>query len=235
MLLSLVLLHSSSIRQSCKLTKSILVSTQQTRLLSAITRGTRAHDGRLGKDARSTVGVGTILGVNGRESNGILVILSQVEMSREPSLDATVFTDQFNVFTALSFVGMVEPAASINNVVFLQDTQSRSIGRRVRKDKELPAIFGRMVLDYLFKPSQLFRVDCNFVGSVPGRTENGRRQTNKQRLVGNLTLELRSRLSVHTKEHFQVAFISVKFINTFQVCVTDNEARNRGLEKTPRA
>ena len=67
--------------------ESILVTTDKTRLLTSITRSSSAHDGGLGKDAGSTVGVRSILGVDGGEGNTVLVVLSQVEMSREPGLE----------------------------------------------------------------------------------------------------------------------------------------------------
>jgi hypothetical protein len=66
--------------------KAILVSTDESRLLAAIARGSTAHDGCLGKDTRSTVGVGSELGVYGGEGNGVLVVLAKMEMSREPGL-----------------------------------------------------------------------------------------------------------------------------------------------------
>jgi hypothetical protein len=51
-----------------------------------------------------------------------------MEMSREPSLDATVFPHQLDKLLALLLVGMVEPTASVDHVIFLQDAQSRSVG-----------------------------------------------------------------------------------------------------------
>ena len=115
--------------------ETVLVTTEQTRLLAAVARRLAPHDRGLGKDTGSTVGVGSVFGVNGGEGNGVLVILSQVEVTREPGLDATVFADQFNVLTAGIFVGMVQPAATVDDVVFLQDTQTRTIGRSMGKDK----------------------------------------------------------------------------------------------------
>jgi hypothetical protein len=47
--------------------ESILVSADETGLLTTVAGGSRAHDGGLGKDAGSSVGVGAIFGVNGRE------------------------------------------------------------------------------------------------------------------------------------------------------------------------
>lgn len=47
--------------------ESILVSANETRLLTSIAGGARAHYGSLCKDAGTAVGVGTVLGINGRE------------------------------------------------------------------------------------------------------------------------------------------------------------------------
>mmetsp|Transcript_23751 Transcript_23751/g.49323 ORF Transcript_23751/g.49323 Transcript_23751/m.49323 type:complete len:343 (+) Transcript_23751:86-1114(+) len=61
--------------------ESILVTTEQSRLTASITRSSSTNDRRLNKDATSTVGVRTFLGVNGGEGDTVLVILSQMEMS----------------------------------------------------------------------------------------------------------------------------------------------------------
>ena len=45
--------------------ESILVTANETRLLTSITGGAGTHYGGLGKDARAAVGVGSILGIDG--------------------------------------------------------------------------------------------------------------------------------------------------------------------------
>mmetsp|Transcript_27947 Transcript_27947/g.80755 ORF Transcript_27947/g.80755 Transcript_27947/m.80755 type:complete len:307 (-) Transcript_27947:54-974(-) len=47
--------------------ESLLVASDHAGLLPTVARGTGAHDGGLNKDARATVGVGTILGVDGAD------------------------------------------------------------------------------------------------------------------------------------------------------------------------
>lgn len=141
-----------------------------------------------------------------------------MEVTREPGLDATVFPDQFNEFTAFGFVGVVQPAASIDDVIFLQNTQSRSIGWGMGKDKQLPSVVGRMVLDDLFEPGQLLGINGHFVGSVLGVTKDGGGQTDQECLVGNLSHELRCRFVVYAQKHFQIGGIGGKFINTLEVC-----------------
>ena len=47
--------------------ESILVAANETRLLTSITGGAGTHYGGLGKDARAAVGVGSILGIDGRK------------------------------------------------------------------------------------------------------------------------------------------------------------------------
>jgi hypothetical protein len=47
--------------------KAVLVATDETRLLASVPRGASAHDGRLGEDAGSAVGVWPVLGIDGGE------------------------------------------------------------------------------------------------------------------------------------------------------------------------
>ena len=103
------------------------------------------HDGGLNKDAGTTVGVGTLLGIDGGEGDGILVVLSEVEVSGEPTLDATVFPNELNELAAFGIVGMVEPAATVDDVILLKDAETGSIRRGVSEDEDLPSIVGGMV------------------------------------------------------------------------------------------
>lgn len=146
-----------------------------------------------------------------------MVILSKMEMTREPGLDAAMFSDKLNEFTTLRFIGMVEPAASINDMVFLQDTKSRSIRGGMGKYKNLPSVFGRVSLDNILKPVNLFLINSNFVRCVLGFAENGRCHTDQESLVGNLTNKVRSRLSMSIEEEFEVGFIRVEFINSLKI------------------
>ena len=125
--------------------EAILVSPEQTRLLPTVSRRTTSHHRCLGEYTRATVGIWAFTGINGGKSNGIMIVLAEMEMSAEPTLDAAMLTDQLNELAAILLVGMVEPAASVDNMILLQDTQSRSIGWGVRKDKYLPALIGRML------------------------------------------------------------------------------------------
>lgn len=124
--------------------ESVLVTADETGLLTSVPGGSGTHDGGLGEDARATVGVGSILGVNGGElneilantklmastapwgglnvfiqrkthSDRILVVLSKVEVSTEPGLDGTVLTDKLDELLALLVVRVVEPAASVDD------------------------------------------------------------------------------------------------------------------------
>mmetsp|Transcript_52249 Transcript_52249/g.52642 ORF Transcript_52249/g.52642 Transcript_52249/m.52642 type:complete len:107 (-) Transcript_52249:532-852(-) len=97
----------------------ILVPPYQTGLLPPIAGGSPAHDAGLHKDAATAVGVGSVLGIDRGEGDAILIILPQMEMSREPRLDAAMLSHQFDEFAALLIVGMVEPAASVHHVILL--------------------------------------------------------------------------------------------------------------------
>jgi hypothetical protein len=155
------------------------VTANKTRLLAGITRSASAHDRGLGKYTTSTVGVGTVLRVYGREGDGILVILSQVEVTRKPCLDATVFTDDFYELAALLIVGMVEPAATVDDVVLLQDTKTAAVRGSMGEHKDSPTLVGGVCLDSIFKPLELFLVNRHFVRSVLRRAENCGSETYK--------------------------------------------------------
>mmetsp|Transcript_22557 Transcript_22557/g.40133 ORF Transcript_22557/g.40133 Transcript_22557/m.40133 type:complete len:208 (-) Transcript_22557:665-1288(-) len=151
--------------------ESVLVSADEAGLLSAVAGGAGAHDGGLGEDAGAAVGVGTFQGVDGRESDTILVILAQMEMSREPCLNTTMLPNQLNKLLTLLLITMIQPTTSIDDMILLQDPQSTSIRRSVRKDENLPSLIGRMRLDQIFEPINLFLIDCHLVRSVNGIPE----------------------------------------------------------------
>ena len=99
--------------------KAVLVAPQESGLLSTIAGGPTPHDARLDKDATATVGIGTFRRINCGKSNTILIVLSEMKVSTEPSLDAAMFPDEFDELAALDFVTVIEPAATVNDVIFL--------------------------------------------------------------------------------------------------------------------
>ena len=66
-----------------------------------------------------------------------------MEVAREPSLDAAVFPDKLDELAALLVVGVVEPAAAVDDVVLLEDAEAGAVWRSVRENEDLPAIIGR--------------------------------------------------------------------------------------------
>lgn len=68
-----------------------------------------------------------------------------MEMTAEPTLDAAILTDQLDELATILLVGMVEPATSVDDMIFLQNPQTRSIGRCMRKNKYLPPLVGGML------------------------------------------------------------------------------------------
>ena len=153
-----------------------------------------------------------------------------MEVTREPSLDASVFTDKFNELSALGFIGMVQPAASIDNMVLLQHTKTTSIRRGMGEDKDLPAIISRVVLDNLLKPVNLVLVNSDLMGGVLDITENSGSHTYQKGLFRNFTVELRSWLSMSFQEHLKVSLISVKLINTLQICGLPVKQKQREID-----
>ena len=54
-----------------------------------------------------------------RKGDSHLVILAEVEVAREPGLDATVLTDELDKFACGGATAMVQPAAAVDYVVLL--------------------------------------------------------------------------------------------------------------------
>jgi hypothetical protein len=74
-----------------------------------------------------------------------------------------------------------------------------------------------MRFDDVFEPVDLLLVDGNFVRGVFGITEDSGSHTNQKSLFCNLSDELRGWLSVRIEEQFEVAFISVEFVDAFKI------------------
>lgn len=147
-----------------------------------------------------------------------MIILAQMKVSREPGLDAAVLAHEFNKLAALFIVGMVEPAAAIDDVIFLQDAETTSIGRSVGKDKDAPSVRGGMGLESFFKPVELRLVNGHLVRGVPGVAKDRGSETNEQGFFGNEAAKLGRRLAVHAQEHFQIALVRVELINALEIC-----------------
>mmetsp|Transcript_6268 Transcript_6268/g.9229 ORF Transcript_6268/g.9229 Transcript_6268/m.9229 type:complete len:307 (-) Transcript_6268:225-1145(-) len=203
--------------------ESVLVSSNETGLLTTVTGRSRSHNGGLDKDATSTVGVGTDFGVKRGEGNGVLIILTQVKVTREPCLDATVFTDQFNKLTALGLVGMIQPTAAIYNVIFLQNTESTSIWWSMGKDHNFPTLSRRVVLADLFEPIDLLLIDRYFMRSILGISKDRRSHTNQQSLVRNFTHKVRGVLLVNSQKHIQIRLVGIELVNTLQIVIATND------------
>jgi hypothetical protein len=61
------------------------------------------------KLVKSTVGIGTDRWINGREGPTALVVLSQMELFTEPSLAATILSDDFDkLVVAFDIVGIID-------------------------------------------------------------------------------------------------------------------------------
>ena len=73
--------------------------------------------------------------------------LSQVEVSGEPSFDASVLAHDFNKF-AVILSRVVQPAAAVDNVVLLQHAQTAAHGRSVCEHKNTPSVLGLALLNY---------------------------------------------------------------------------------------
>ena len=155
-----------------------------------------------------------------------------MEVPREPGLDAAVFTDNFNELAALQVVGVVQPAASINNVILLQHAKTGPVGGSMGEDHNLPSLRSGVVLDRLFEPSKLFIVNGNFVRSVCGVTENSRTKTDEEGLLSDQAAKLRRRLAVGLQVDFKVFLVCGELVQAFKIVVSaDNLIRNAERSK----
>ena len=121
---------------------------------------------------------------------------------------------------------MIQPAASVNNVILLEYTKARSVWWSVGKDKDFPSFFRGMGLDSFFEPIQLSLIDSYFVRSVNGITEDSRSQSYEKRLIRNLMNKMGCWLSMSAKEHFQVGLVCIEFVNSFQVWILQYQKSN---------
>ena len=94
-------------------------------------------------------------------------------MPAEPALDAAVLTDQLDELATILLVGMVEPATSVDDMILLQNPQTRAIGRGVRKNKYLPPLVGGMFDQKVFEPCNLLVVDNDLVAGIVGIAKDG--------------------------------------------------------------
>ena len=151
----------------------ILVASQKPRLLPTISRRTASHHRCLSEHTRATVGIRPLAGINGRKGNGILIILAQMKMSAEPPLDAAMLPHELDELATILFVGMVEPATTVDDVILLQNPQTGAIGRSVRKNEYLPPLVGGMVDQKVFEPCNLLVVDNHLVAGIGGIAKDG--------------------------------------------------------------
>mmetsp|Transcript_7620 Transcript_7620/g.16320 ORF Transcript_7620/g.16320 Transcript_7620/m.16320 type:complete len:314 (-) Transcript_7620:565-1506(-) len=203
--------------------EAVFGSSQQTRLLTSVAAGSSSHDGCLDEDAGSTVGIGSFLGIHGWEGNRILIILSQMKMSRKPTLDRSMFPHQLNKLSAIPLIRVVQPATSIHHMIFLNDPNSRSIGRSVREHEDTPSLVRRFGLQQILKPTDLIAVDNDLVGGIFGITEERGAQPNQQGLFCNLTAKLRCFLAMAFEKSSKIFGIRVEFVDSFEVVIAAND------------
>eukprot|EP00962_Isochrysis_galbana_P046166 scaffold18463_cov66-Isochrysis_galbana.AAC.1 len=68
--------------------EAVLIPAEDARLTPTVARAAAPHDTRLDEDARAAVRVRPLLARDGGEGDGVLVVVRQVEVAREPALDA---------------------------------------------------------------------------------------------------------------------------------------------------
>mmetsp|Transcript_16867 Transcript_16867/g.39976 ORF Transcript_16867/g.39976 Transcript_16867/m.39976 type:complete len:305 (+) Transcript_16867:1062-1976(+) len=144
-------------------------------------------------------------------------------MSGEPSLDAPVLPDELDELAALGVVGVVEPAAAVDDVVLLQDAESGAVGRGVGEDEYLPPLVGRVVLEGLLEPLALLLVDGDLVGGVLGVAEDGGGKADEEGLVGDLADEVGAGLFVGAEEQLEVLGVRGELVDALEVVVAADD------------
>mmetsp|Transcript_12356 Transcript_12356/g.35843 ORF Transcript_12356/g.35843 Transcript_12356/m.35843 type:complete len:676 (-) Transcript_12356:268-2295(-) len=204
--------------------EAVLAAPQQPALLAAIAGRATPHHRRLHEHATSAVRVRPffLLG-DGGEGDGILVVLPQVEVAREPALDAAVLAHQLDELATPVLVGMVEPAAAVDDVVLLQHAQPAAVGRGVGEHEDLVAFVGGVAAQEVFEPPDLGVVDDDLVARVRRVSERGRAQPHQERPVGDLPCEVRRRLVVYRHERLQVVLVGRELVDAFQIVVAADD------------
>ena len=95
--------------------ETLLGTAQETRLSAPITTALLTNHCSLHEDTATAV-------IAFREGDTVLVILSEMEVTREPSFDAGVLAHNINKAASRLATRVVQPAAAIDDVVLLQDT-----------------------------------------------------------------------------------------------------------------
>jgi hypothetical protein len=77
-----------------------------------------------------------------------------MEVTREPSLDARVLTNNLNeLASVLSTV--IQPTASVDDVILLENAQTRSHRRSMTENEHTPSLTGWAFLHSLLEPFNL--------------------------------------------------------------------------------
>ena len=87
-------------------------------MAAAVTAAAGSHDSGLRKDAAAAV-------VATGEGDGVLVVMGEMEVPGEPALDLVVLADGLNEPLAGDLVVVVQPAAAVDNVAFLNKQSHR--------------------------------------------------------------------------------------------------------------
>ena len=102
--------------------EAVLVAADEARVAAAVAAAAGGHDSCLRKDAAAAV-------VSAGEGDRVLVVVGEVEVAGEPALDLVVLADGLDELLARDLVVVVQPAAAVDDVAFL-DTQMKH-GRSV--------------------------------------------------------------------------------------------------------
>lgn len=151
--------------------------------------------------------------------DGILIILSQMEVSREPTLDATMFPNDLDEASTIPLVAVIQPTASVDHVILLYYAYAGTVGGGVGEDEYTPSLVGGIFLDQILEPIDLILVDDDLVTRVLGIPERRRAQSHEERLLGHPTAELGGFLAVQFHHPPQIARVGVEFVDALEVVI----------------
>ena len=151
--------------------------------------------------------------------DGILIILPEMEVPREPTLDAAMLPHDLDEATAIPLVAVIQPTASVDHVILLYDAYAGTVGGGVGEYEYPPSPIGRMSPDQILEPIDLILVYDDLVTRVLGIPEYRRAQSHEESPLGHATAELGCILPVQFHHLPQIARVCIEFVDPLEVVI----------------
>jgi hypothetical protein len=134
-----------------------------------------------------------------------------------------VLPHELDELLALLLVAVIEPAASVHDVVLLEHPQAAPVGRGVGEDEYLPPLVGGVFDEDVLEPVDLPLVDGDLVTREYRLPEDGAPETDEQRLVGDLPAELGGLLPVAREDDVEILPVGLEFVEALEVVVPPHD------------